>query len=182
LDQESDDPCALSQNSADIPPGGRKQMRSEPIVSKSQRRRTIKRARLGELDAILGFHLRLAHGAVFRHFSESFADLGLTQKQVSALWLIKQNPGIAQANLCDALQIDRATAMAIVNKLQAKGLTQRVRSSLDQRMKVLELTSKGEAQLKAAKNAIRKHEKWLKGRFSKEETASLVELLKRIHE
>lgn len=133
------------------------------------------------MDAILGFHLRLAHGAVFRHFSETFSDLGLTQKQVSALWLIKNNPGIAQANLCDALQMDRATVMAIVNKLQAKGLTRRVRSSLDQRMQVLELTPKGEAQLKAAKIAIRKHEKWLKGRFSNDEIASLFEMLKRIH-
>src|SRR6516165_4728061 len=43
---------------------------------------------IGEIRNIVGFHIRLAHGAVYRHFTETFADLELTQKQVSALWLI----------------------------------------------------------------------------------------------
>ena len=28
------------------------------------------------LDSVLGFHIRLAHGAVYRHFTETFATLG----------------------------------------------------------------------------------------------------------
>ena len=43
---------------------------------------------IGEIRNIVGFHIRLAHGAVYRHFTETFADLDLTQKQVSALWLV----------------------------------------------------------------------------------------------
>ena len=51
---------------------------------------------LGELADIVGFHIRLAHVAVYRHFTETFADLDLTQKQVSVLWLVDDHPGISQ--------------------------------------------------------------------------------------
>src|SRR2546421_17707 len=37
---------------------------------------------LGEIRDIVGFHIRLAHGAVYRHFTETFADLFLRQIQV----------------------------------------------------------------------------------------------------
>ena len=64
---------------------------------------------LGELNDIVGFHIRLAHGAVYRHFTETFIDLDLTQKQVSALWLIDDRPGISQIDLGQRLRMDRAT-------------------------------------------------------------------------
>jgi hypothetical protein len=54
---------------------------------------------IGEIDNILGFHIRLAHGTVYRHFMQSFKVLGMTQKQVSVLWLVSDHPGIAQAQL-----------------------------------------------------------------------------------
>jgi hypothetical protein len=48
---------------------------------------------IGGIDDIVGFHIRLAHAAVYRHFTETFVDLDLTQKQVSALWLVDDHPG-----------------------------------------------------------------------------------------
>ena len=80
---------------------------------------------IGAIDDIVGFHIRLAHGAVYRHFSETFSDLDLTQKQVSVLWLIDDHPGIAQADIGRRLQMDRATVMAIVNRLQKRGFVAR---------------------------------------------------------
>src|SRR6185503_20936156 len=77
-------------------------------------------AGLGGLNGIVGFHIRLAHGAVYRHFTETFADLDLTQKQVSALWLVADHPGISQIELGGRLQMDRATTMTIVNRLQER--------------------------------------------------------------
>ena len=54
---------------------------------------------IGEIRDIVGFHIRLAHGAVYRHFTETFANLDLTQKQVSVLWLVDDHPDIAQTDL-----------------------------------------------------------------------------------
>jgi DNA-binding MarR family transcriptional regulator len=139
-------------------------------------------ADIGELNDIVGFHIRLAHGAVYRHFAETFADLDLTQKQVSVLWLVAENPGIAQIELGTRLQMDRATTMTIVNRLQDRGYLRRERSATDGRKQALYVTTSGEKALQEAKLCIRQHEDWLKHRFTDSELKLLVELLKRIHE
>jgi DNA-binding MarR family transcriptional regulator len=136
---------------------------------------------VGGVDDILGFHIRLAHGAVYRHFMESFADLELTQKQVSVLWLVGDRPGIAQTDLARRLQMDRATVMAIVNRLQARGYLVRGATQGDKRRQSLTLTAAGQGGLEQARKAILEHETWLKGRFAADEIAQLVRLLRRIH-
>ena len=134
------------------------------------------------LDAILGFHIRLAHGTVYRHFVETFAALELTQKQVSVLWLVEEQPGIAQVDLGQRLQMDRATTMTIVNRLQARGYLRREHSPTDRRKQALFLNETGALALVQAKHSIAEHEAWLKARFTADETEKLVELLARIHE
>jgi DNA-binding MarR family transcriptional regulator len=137
---------------------------------------------LGGLNDILGLRIRLAHGAVYRHFTETFVDLDLTQKQVSALWLVSDNPGISQIDLGGRLRMDRATTMTIVNRLQDRAFMRRERSASDGRKQALYLTDAGAAALSQAKAAIGEHEAWLKARFSAEEIEKLVEMLARIHE
>ena len=136
----------------------------------------------GELKDIVGFHIRLAHGAVYRHFTETFIDLDLTQKQVSVLWLVDDHPGISQIEVGQRLRMDRATTMTIVNRLQERGYLRRERSTTDARKQALYLTQGGRGALDKAKQAIREHESWLKDRFSPEEIDKLVEMLTRIHE
>lgn len=137
---------------------------------------------IGGIRDIVGFHIRLAYGAVYRHFTETFAHLELTQKQVSVLWLIDDHPGIAQTGLAQRMRMDRATTMAIVNRLQARRLLVRGRSSSDRRKQTLNLTAAGRRMLVTARRAIRQHEHWLKSRFTKREVARLIEYLARIHE
>jgi DNA-binding MarR family transcriptional regulator len=137
---------------------------------------------IGEIRNIVGFHIRLAHGAVYRHFTETFAHLDLTQKQVSLLWLIYDHPDIAQTDLAHRMRMDRATTMAIVNRLQSRGYLVRGKSQTDGRKQTLNLTASGRRALVTAKAAIRQHERWLKSRFSVREIAKLIELLTRIHE
>ena len=136
---------------------------------------------LGAIADIVGFHIRLAHGAVYRHFMETFAHLDLTQKQVSVLWLIDDHPGIAQADLAQRLQMDRATVMAIVNRLQARDYLERGVSQVDKRRQTLVLRPAGRDALRAARAAILDHERWLTSRFTKREVQQLVQLLTRIH-
>ncbi|QGN53601.1 MarR family winged helix-turn-helix transcriptional regulator [Novosphingobium sp. Gsoil 351] len=137
---------------------------------------------IGEIRDILGFHIRLAHGATYRHFSETFADLDLTQKQVSTLWLIDDRPGISQTDLAQRMRTDRATTMAIVNRLEARKFLARGKSPNDGRKQMLNLTDAGRATLRVAKDAMMVHERWLKSRFSDREVETLIELLTRIHE
>ncbi|WP_420140115.1 MarR family winged helix-turn-helix transcriptional regulator [Sphingomonas sp.] len=134
------------------------------------------------LDEILGLHIRLAHGAVLRHFAEHFAGLDLSQKQVSVLWLVHDHPGIAQTDLARRMQMDRATTMAIVHALERKQLLARAASRSDGRRVALSLTATGEEMLDAARVAIAQHEQWLTSRFSAAELRQLTALLRRIHD
>ncbi|RHW19236.1 MarR family transcriptional regulator [Sphingomonas gilva] len=135
----------------------------------------------GELDRNLGLRLRRAHGAVQRHFGEHFAGLGLTQKQVSVLWLTGDHPDLAQTDLAGALDMDRATTMALVHGLEKRGFVSRSPSTTDGRRIAFRLTGAGEALLAQAKTAIAEHEAWLKGRFNNAELTALEEMLARIY-
>jgi DNA-binding MarR family transcriptional regulator len=137
---------------------------------------------IGAIKDIVGFHIRLAHGACYRHFTETFTQLELTQKQVSVLWLIDDHPGISQIDLGQRLRMDRATTMTIINRLQARHYLRRERSATDGRKQALYLEKPGEAALVDAKRAIQDHEAWVKTRFTEKEVKTLVELLTRIHE
>lgn len=137
---------------------------------------------IGDIAEIVGFHIRLAHVAVYRHFSEAFVDLDLTQKQVSALWLVNDHPGISQIEVGRRLRMDRATTMTIVNRLQERAFLRRERSDSDGRKQALYLTDVGRDALARARDCIDEHEAWLKGRFEPEEVKKLVEMLARIHE
>jgi DNA-binding MarR family transcriptional regulator len=124
----------------------------------------------------------LAYGAVYRHFTETFANLDMTQKQVSVLWLVDDHPNIAQTGLAQRMRMDRATTMTIVHRLESKGYLVRGQSKSDGRKQTLNLTDAGRKALGTAKRAIQVNERWLKARFSKKEIAKLIEMLTRIHE
>lgn len=136
---------------------------------------------VGGIDNIVGFHIRLAHSAVYRQFTESFIHLDLTQKQVSVLWLIDDHPDIAQTDLARRMRMDRATTMAIVNRLEKRDYLKRGKSVSDGRKQTLNLTVAGQNALVVAKRAISDHEKWLKARFTEKDVEILIEMLTRIH-
>src|SRR5580658_5552161 len=110
---------------------------------------------IGEIRNIVGFHIRLAHGAVYRHFMETFAHLDLTQKQVSVLWLDDDHPDIAQTDLAKRMRMGRATAMAIVNRLESRGYLVRGKSGRDGRKQTLNWTDSGRKALVTGESAIR---------------------------
>ena len=104
-----------------------------------------------EHGGALGLRVRRAHGAIQRHFSEHFSDLELTQKQISVLWLVGERPGAAQADLARALDMDRATTMALVHSLERRGLIEAAwgTSDIGKRIKIYSLTKLGRAQLRS---------------------------------
>ncbi len=134
------------------------------------------------MDELLGFQLRLAYVAVSRHFAASMAHLDLTQKQTGVLWLIGANPGVSQTALAKKLDMDRASMMAIVDRLEAREILVRERSRHDGRRQELYLTARGRTFLKQSRTALLEHERWFTSRFSEAELAMLMELLIRLQE
>jgi DNA-binding MarR family transcriptional regulator len=136
---------------------------------------------LGRLDGILGFHLRMASAAIYRDFAATLADLALTQKQLAVLELIERNPGVSQVDLANALGTDRATMMALVDRLDLRGLIARRISTADKRRQELRLTPSGKAVRRDAFSLVDRHEQRFLSRFTPAEHETLVEALKRIY-
>jgi DNA-binding MarR family transcriptional regulator len=137
---------------------------------------------LDGLSDLLGFHLRLAHVAIYRDFANAMAELDLTQKQCATLQLVGANPGVSQVDLAGTLGTDRATMMAMIDRLEQRGFVVRRRSVSDRRRQELYLTDDGEAMLAKAKRAIAKHERHFTSRFTAEELKALMNALGRIHQ
>lgn len=136
---------------------------------------------LGELPDRVGFHLRLAQVAFYRDFSASLADLDLTQKQCAVLELIHINPGVSQVDLAMTLGTDRATMMAVVDRLESRDLLVRERSSSDRRRQHLNLTDQGRTILAEAQEVITDHEARFKERFTPSQVEDLVTMLRTLH-
>lgn len=135
-----------------------------------------------ELDGLLGYRLRRAQGAMHRDFMAAVASLDLTQKQAATLWLINSNPGVAQVAVAAALGMDRATTMAIVDRLEERHLVIRQRSSTDRRRQELYLTPAGQSALRKAKARIAKHEERFKALFTRAELEALLTALQRLQD
>jgi DNA-binding MarR family transcriptional regulator len=136
---------------------------------------------VGRLDDLLGFHLRMAHVAIYRDFAETMEELALTQKQLAVMELISGNPGPSQIDLAHTLGTDRATMMALVNRLAARDLIERRPSAADRRRQELHLTQTGSVVVAQARKLIDAHEHRFVSLFSNEEMAALLGALKRIY-
>jgi MarR family transcriptional regulator, organic hydroperoxide resistance regulator len=132
-----------------------------------------------ELDGLLGYLLRRAQGAMHRDFMAAVASFELTQKQAATLWLIQANGGVSQAEIATALDMDRATMMAITDRLEDRGFVIRKRSAVDRRRQELYLTPAGQSMLRKCKARIAEHEEKFRALFTAPELASLLDALKR---
>ena len=135
-----------------------------------------------ELDGLLGYRLRRAQGTMHRDFMAAVASLDLTQNQAATLWLIHSNAGVAQVSVAAALGMDRATMMAIVDRLEDRGLVIRKRSSADRRRQELYLTPAGQNTLRKAKARIAKHEERFRSLFTAAEFESLLNALQKLRD
>lgn len=136
---------------------------------------------LAGLPELLGFHLRLAHVAMYRDFTAAMTDLDLTQKQSATLQLVGANPGASQVDIAATLGADRATMMAMIDRLENRGLLLRSRSMTDRRRRELHLTPQGEAVLARAIATTQRHEDQFTSRMTKAQLEALVDALRLIH-
>lgn len=135
----------------------------------------------GHLGQTLGFNVRLAQVAFHRDFMSAMKDIDLTQKQYAVMTLVGANPGVSQIDIASALGADRATMMAIVDRLQNRAFLERVPSKADRRRQELYLTQEGEAARTKAEAACIEHERQFRDRFTAQELDTLFDLLKRLH-
>ena len=134
------------------------------------------------LDDLLGFHLRLATMEIRRSFLRHVEDGDIRPGLASLLQLVAANPGASQVELARVMHIDKASLVALLDRAESAGWLNRVRSSEDRRRHELVLTPLGESTVERIRRQIARHEKRYLDRFSPEETARLIDYLRRIYE
>lgn len=82
------------------------------------------------------------------------AGLDLTSVQFAALDAIAEQPGIDQASLAVTISFDRATIGGVIDRLEAKGLVERVVSDQDRRARQLHITAAGKRLLAASRPVV----------------------------
>lgn len=136
-----------------------------------------KKPNLDILPELIGYNLHRAEIASYRSFVRSFNGPKTTPKQFSVLLLIRANPGISQIELGKLLGMDRATTMAVVQRMQEDELLTREPSSVDRRRYELRLTRKGQTLVSRLKKHVREQESLLTSELTSGEELLLRELL-----
>jgi len=104
------------------------------------------------------------------------AGFELTSVQFAALDAISQQPGISQSSLAATIGFDRATIGGVVDRLESKGLAQRIVSAQDRRARQLQLTPEGVRLLAAVRPVVEALQTQILAPLSHAERANFVAL------
>ena len=128
----------------------------------------------------LGFLLKRVQQSLMAHADLSLCKQGLTHAQWGPLLLLRVAGPCSVAKLVEELNTDAGAMTRLLDRLEAKGLCQRERSSEDRRVVMLTLTDEGlriTGKLTAVlTDTFNAH---LQG-FSQQEFNTLIELLQRM--
>lgn len=136
---------------------------------------------IGCLPRFLGYNLRRAHLCVWRKYVAVIGENNIRPGLFSALVLVGSNPGIAQIELGRHLGIDKASIVALLDRLEKAGLLDRLRSTRDRRRQGLFLTEHGVEALQSLVSQVRALERQLSSRFTRAEFELLLGFLQRLY-
>ena len=137
----------------------------------------MKQAR--ELEALLGYQLQRSDLLVTDDARRALAQHGLTPAKLTALLLIRANPGCDQTALGRALSINRSSAMKLVNFLAERGLLER-RPGRDLRTNALHLPADAEERIGEMLRDLRESDARMSERLTAAERAQLFGLLRKL--
>lgn len=135
---------------------------------------------LGVLKNLVGYHLRRASSAFANDFTRALAGTGMRQVLFGIISVVAANPGIKQGVAGQALGIQRANMVALINELVDRGLVERGISTEDRRAFALTLSKAGHATLQECLARIRTHEEGMLADLPATERAALIDLLMKI--
>jgi MarR family transcriptional regulator, organic hydroperoxide resistance regulator len=126
------------------------------------------------LESKLGYQIRMTDRIMSREF---LLNTGMTPVQYSVFSLIATNADLSQVAVGTALHMDRASTMAIIDKLQNLGLIERHRSPDDGRMHALRLTDKGMHEFPRVNQRVVEHDDTFRRRLAANDLQNLLNCL-----
>ncbi|HYW78704.1 MAG TPA: MarR family transcriptional regulator [Thermoguttaceae bacterium] len=98
--------------------------------------------------------LRRITRAIDLHSRELMQQAGLTAPQLAALQAIAKLQPVTMGALARVIHLSQATLTGILNRLEARSLVSRARSTSDRRTVVVELTEQGRSVLESAPSLL----------------------------
>lgn len=135
---------------------------------------------LGALPDYIGFRVRRAQAASFRHLDRIAGSVPLSPGRFSLLALVEANPGITQARIARAFSLDKSTLSPVVDALVRAGFVHRERSAEDGRAYALTLTAAGADALADKRRQIERQEAVMAAPLTPEERTLLLDMLDRM--
>ncbi len=157
---------------------GSRRIALPPAVRKAQLARRAP-LEIGVLEEHIGYFIRRLQVWVFQDFIRTLAEIDIRPAQYSVLVVISANPGASQSQLSSRLGIERARLVRLLNRLEKRGLTERLESTKDRRTHALRLTPKGRKTLKRAKTLAAQHEARLAEKLGPEQRKALIDSLRK---
>lgn len=115
-------------------------------------------------------------------FGERLEALDLQPSDVGLLRLILTNPGISQQALATKLGVVPSRVVVLVDRLEKKGLVDRVRSARDRRVHELQLAAGGAEAMARMRTIGAEHEADIVGVLDEQERRTLGPLLAKLAE
>ncbi len=132
-----------------------------------------------EFETLLGYQIQRANLLMIGDARKALEPSGLTPAKLTALMLIRANPGCDQTALGRALSINRSSAMKLTNALVASDLIER-RPGRDLRTNALHLLPQGEAELVEMLARLHESDRHMTGRLTDAERTTLSGLLRKL--
>ena len=135
---------------------------------------------LGELNSHVGYFARRFQIWIFQDLIRRLATAEIRISHYSVLAIIEANPGLAQSEVAEAVGIEPARLVRVLDELERRGWIQRMRSATDRRSHALFLTQEGQKAFAHVKDLARQHETQAIERLGATKYESLMRLLKEI--
>lgn len=133
-----------------------------------------------QIDETYHYLLLYNQGAFQRLLMPKLAPLGLTIGQPKILDYLADHNGCMQKELGTACQVDPATIVGLINRMEEYGFVERRQQDGNRRSFYVYLTAEGWQKAKAVKTAFEELEKDAFAGFSAEEQEQLVTQMLRV--
>jgi len=134
----------------------------------------------GVLRELAGYNIRRAEVHMRQQFEREMGAKGLRPPEFSTLVLIAANPLATQAEIAQALNIQRPNMVGLIGGLEERGLIARTVYEHDRRNHILALTPRGVAVLEDAKRVVRELDRRVTACWTDRERDQAIALLARL--
>ncbi|MDO5529616.1 MAG: MarR family transcriptional regulator [Paracoccus sp. (in: a-proteobacteria)] len=140
-------------------------------------------ARYGEtimpdsLREMVSFRIRLIQIAAYRRFEAVLRGYGTAPRYFGLLKIVEANPGISQSRLAEAVMLERASLVPILDVMEREGVVRRDPSPSDRRLRCVSLTEAGAGLLAQMAPEVARHEAAMTAGIGAGDMARLIAML-----